>query len=83
MNQYTNRVSLAKDNSGAEIVIQFSQNKPIFDENNHISGMDSTLVASLVMNRSTANGLLLALADILGAEKPTHDAVPATKLIEE
>lgn len=84
MNQYTNRISLAKDNSGSEIVIQFSQNKPTFDENNHIVGMESNLVASLVMNRETATGLLLNLADILEDNSPTGpDATPAIKPTEK
>ena len=65
MNQYANAFSCAKDNSGAEIVINFGQNTPVFNDNGDLDKVVREPVASIVMNSEHAKQFLNILSDLL------------------
>lgn len=65
MNSYTNSFRAVSCKEKNEVIIEFRQNVPCFDENEQIIGEQNEVVSSVVMSRATAEKLLAAVQAIL------------------
>jgi len=71
MNQYINDINIAKDDFDNEIVMQFNQKQPAFNEKGEIIGVTIETLGSFVLYKPVAEQFLNNLKELLDGTEET------------
>lgn len=71
MLQYVNQFNCAVNDRHNECVINFSQERPDMDETGKITGVESSVISSVVMTMDNARALLSVMHQLLNAPETT------------
>ena len=73
---YTNGFRCARNDISGEMIINFTQDVPIFDDTGAISGANREEAATLVMHSDVAMNLAQLITNIVTARKPMDNYGP-------
>ena len=83
MNTFCNSFSCATSEGGNEVVLNFRQRGPKFNEKGDIDGILDDEIISLVMSYRTAKSLSDMIADLLRDEESSPEPVEALPVSSE